>query len=88
MKRRNFLNPVSVTLAALIATGSANADIGSKNGQPPILQEQSKALNSLAKDAENLVLSKAEQKLQSAYHRSHYSHRSHSSHRSHYSSRY
>jgi len=87
MKKRTFLAPLAMSVAALISGAPASA---TAPGMPAITQEDAAMLVQTEGFRDPFVIERSgEAVIQTAQHRSHWSHRSHASHvshRSHYSS--
>jgi hypothetical protein len=86
MKKRAFLSPLAISVAALLSVSPTAA---STDPEVSALGINESAIKTRFADVleEPLVLERSQAAtIKTAYHRSHYSHRSHSSHQSHYSS--
>jgi hypothetical protein len=87
MKKRKFLVPVTVALAALTGTAQASSVDGIADPATKISVSSAATANVRQTIGDDFVIRpNAGEAIQTAYHRSHLSHSSHSSHRSHYSS--
>ena len=89
MRKRNFLAPLGLTLAVLIASVSGEDKALMANASPTIIPKSepanmAQALND-TRILHDFVLKRGENNIMMAEHYSHSSHSSHSSHRSHYS---
>lgn len=87
MKKRKFLAPLTVSLAALIGSGVAVANVPNTDAES-VSSIQSQVISPVTPIAgEDFVIHRnTAAETETANHRSHYSHRSHSSHQSHFSS--
>lgn len=89
MKKRQFLAPLVISLGALLGTVTANEEaLATTTATQTDLQNRANAITETLKDQVDLhefVITRDENNMIIAQHRSHYSHSSHSSHRSHYS---
>ncbi|MBX9771197.1 MAG: His-Xaa-Ser repeat protein HxsA2 [Candidatus Obscuribacterales bacterium] len=89
MKKRQFLAPLVISLGALLGTVTATEEaLATTTATQADLQNRANAITETLKDQVDLhefVITRDENNMIIAQHRSHYSHRSHSSHRSHYS---
>jgi len=89
MKKRAFLSPAAMSIAALVASSAAYAssqDLSTRAEENRSVVER--LLVSESGDSTFILERISDSELQLAQHQSHYSHRSHSSHsshRSHYS---
>ncbi len=84
MKKRSFLSPLAVSVAALLA---ASPSAASTDLSPPSAEISEAAIESKVTEVigEPFVLERSQETaIQTAYHRSHYSHQSHYSHYSSY----
>jgi hypothetical protein len=89
MKKRQFLTPLALSLAALLSSTAADASLPQTQNTTESVSTSTQIAGSV--QASDFVLKPSrnvERAAQYADHYSHYSHESHSSHSSHYSSRY
>jgi hypothetical protein len=87
MKKRKFLVPIAISVAALIGTSEASPTM-SEPAIPnvDVASDEQKILSENILGEGFIIQRSNANELETAYHRSHRSHSSHSSHRSHYSS--
>ena len=89
MKKRQFLAPLVISLGALLGTVTANEKaLAATTPNETDIRNRTNAITETLKDQVDLhefVITRDENNMIIAQHRSHYSHSSHGSHRSHYS---
>lgn len=84
MKKRAFLSPLAISVAALLSGAPASASVPDTH---PVTNETATIAVQANVLGDPFVIERSgETGVQTAQHRSHWSHRSHASHRSHLSS--
>lgn len=86
MKKRNFLVPLAVSVAALVGATDASANINDKSSMT-VESKMSAPVLSSSLTVDDFIIQRSDVlTIQTAGHRSHVSHASHASHASHRSS--